>query len=43
VKGIADDIQIKLFDSDVRNDGDIASAALKLIERSALIPACCMQ
>ena len=43
VKGIADDIQVKLFDSDVRNDGDIASAALKLIERSALIPECCMQ
>ena len=39
VKAIVDDIQVTLSDSEVRNDGDIATAAVKQIESSPSIPA----
>jgi osmotically-inducible protein OsmY len=38
VKGIADDIEVKLPDSLLRNDGDIAGAAANQIRWSTMIP-----
>jgi len=38
VKGIADDIEVKLSDSSRRTDGDIAAAAVDQINRNSTIP-----